>query len=84
MRCNKCSVLHCYTGSPGQLPAGPGPGERGEGGVGLQGPQADDQDQLPAQQLRGDDAQIQAAAHIHQNSCHEASCLYILELPILQ
>jgi hypothetical protein len=83
MRCNKCSVLHHYTGSPRQLPAGPGPGERGEGGVGLQGTQADDQDQLPAQQLRGDDAQIQAAAHIHQNSCHEASSLFIWKLPMI-
>ena len=46
-----CRLTTLCTGRPGQLPACPGPGERGEGGVGLQGAQADDQNKLPAQQL---------------------------------
>ena len=47
-------------------PKGAGPGRgRGEGRVGLQGPEADDQDQLQAGQLQGDDGAVQAAADVH-------------------
>ncbi len=40
--------------------------QRREGRMGLQGPQADDQDPRQARQLRGDDDPLQAAAHLHE------------------
>ena len=39
--------------------------------MGLQGAQADDQDQLQIRQLRRDDEQIQAAARVHKERRHQ-------------
>lgn len=41
--------------------------------MGLQGPQADDQDQLQATQLRANDVPLQTAADLHQERRHSES-----------